>query len=283
MSIVNAALRFVFDAALYPFRELHPLVGLTLVSLVFGVFALLVFKWTSNQANLGEVKRRIHAGLFEIRLFNDDLKAIFRAFFDILRHNLSYLRLSAVPLLWMIGPFVLIVAQLQFHYGYEGLEPGAKTLVKMELKEDRLEREEDGALKRPDVRLEVPSGLRVDGGPVWAPPLKELTWRIAAEEWGDYELTFHVGGETVTKTVQVADNVARRSTVRPSSLLDQILYPAEPPLPGASVISRITLDYPPANAGLFAGWEGELTWLIVFFVLSVVFALALRKPLGVTI
>ena len=114
MSILNAALRFVFDAVLYPFRELHPLVGLILVSLVFGVFALLVFKWTSNQVGLDQVKRRIHAGLFEIRLFNDNLMAIFRAFFEILRHNLTYLRLAFIPLLWMIVPFVLIGCVLAY-------------------------------------------------------------------------------------------------------------------------------------------------------------------------
>ena len=35
----------------------------------------------------------------------------------------------------MIVPFVLIIAQLQFHYGYQGLEPGSPVLVKVELDE----------------------------------------------------------------------------------------------------------------------------------------------------
>ena len=275
MSILNAVLRAVFDGALYPFRTLHPLVGLTLVSVVFGVFALLAFKWTSDQEKLDRVKRRIHAGLFEIRLFNDDLGAIFRAVFAILLHNATYIRLSLVPLAVMLPPFVLVVAQLQFHYGYEGLAPGDRTLLQVEMSDD-------WQGERPDVRLEAPAGLAVDAGPVWVPSLKELTWRIAAEEWGDYEIVLHVGGETVTKTVQVAAGVvSRRSTVKPSSFVDQILYPAEPPVPASVPIARITLDYPPGDGGI--GWESEIAWLVVFLVLSIVAAFALRKPLGVTI
>ncbi len=280
MSVLNAFMRLVFDAVLFPFRELHPMIGLTLVSLLFGVLALLAFKWTSDQEKMEQVKRRIHAGLFEIRLFNDNLRAIFRAIGAILRHNLTYLRLSLIPLAVMLVPFVLIVAQLQFHYGYEGLEPGDETLVTMELAEDwRGDRPED---TRPTVTLTAPDGLRVDAGPVWAKSINELSWRIAAEDWGDYELVFEVEGETVTKTVQVADNVSRRSTIRPTSLVDQILYPAEPPVPSTVPVSKISLTYPHGNAGI-EGWESEITWLIVFLVLSIVFAFALKKPLGVTL
>ena len=54
----------------------------------------------------------------------------------ILRHNLTYLRLSAVPLVWILPPLILIMAQMQFHYGYRGLEPEEPTLLKVRLVED---------------------------------------------------------------------------------------------------------------------------------------------------
>jgi uncharacterized membrane protein (DUF106 family) len=99
MSYLNALLVPVFDAALIPFRSMPPLVGLAIVSLVTAVGMLVVFRRTSNQARLAEVKRSIHASLFEMRLFNDDLRAILRAQAEILRHNATYLRLSMVPML----------------------------------------------------------------------------------------------------------------------------------------------------------------------------------------
>ena len=94
MSFLNSLLRRLFDAALYPFRELPPLVGLALVSLVIGVGMLLVFKATSNQERrwtLAEEHRapphvqrpcwfrydalaRVEAG--QTRLVGEDLSAV---------------------------------------------------------------------------------------------------------------------------------------------------------------------------------------------------------------
>lgn len=274
MSWLNALLRSLFDALLYPFRELHPWVGLTLLSLVTGVAVLLVFKATSNQERLAEVKRKIHAGLFEIRLYNDDLRAILRAQNEILRSNLRYLWHSLPPMLWIIPPLFLVLAQLHFHYGYRGLEPGDPALLTVKLKPGA---EVDNP--KPPLRLEVPEGLRLDSAGVWAPSLRETTWRLVAEEPGDYRIGVGLGGESWDKSVRVSEAVVRRSPLRPSGLLDQLLYPAEPPLPAASPIESIALDYPDTGIGLFA----MPTWMWVFFILSLIFAFALRNRLGVTI
>ena len=109
------------------------MVGLTVFSLVSGVAMLYVFKWTSDQEGIDLVKRKIYAGIFEIRLFNDDMRAIMSAQRDIFRYNLRYLRLSLRPLLFMIVPFVLIIAQLQLHYGYQGLAVDEPVIVKVTL------------------------------------------------------------------------------------------------------------------------------------------------------
>ena len=79
MSFINGILGPLVNVALYPFREMAPIVGLTLVSLVTAIFLLIVFKYTSNQKALENVKRKVHAGLFEIRLYNDDFRSIMRA------------------------------------------------------------------------------------------------------------------------------------------------------------------------------------------------------------
>lgn len=276
MSILNSLLRSVFDAVLYPFSDLSPLVGITLISAVIGVAMLYVFKWTSDQDAMDAVKRRIDASLFEIRLFNDDLRAIFRAQIDILIHNANYFRLTLIPLAVMIVPLVLTIAQLQFHYGYDGLEPGESTLVKVQLAETW---QDSG---RPAIDLTVPEGLEIEQGPVWIPSERELVWRMAAREQGSYELGFQLDGTSYTKSVVVADHVVRRSPVRVKGFWDQLIYPAEAPLPAGSPIDQISVDYPGADLGIVN--EGsEWLWMIVFFLLSVVFAFALRKPLGVTI
>ena len=136
MSYLNAALRLVFDLLLAPFAGLPPIVSLSVVSLLVSILMLVVFKKTSNQEALALTKRRIHAGIFEIRLFNDDLRAILRAQNEILRTNLTYLRLNLWPMLFLLPPLVLVMAQLEFHYGYEGLRPGERALLTVDLAPD---------------------------------------------------------------------------------------------------------------------------------------------------
>jgi hypothetical protein len=274
VTVVNAALRSAFDVLLLPFRSLPPIVGLLVVSLAVAILMLLVFKKTSNQVRLEAVKRQIHACLFELRLFSDDLPAILRAQGEILRHNLRYLGLSLVPMLVMLLPLVLVIAQLQFHYGYRGLRPSEDFLVKVQLKEGRAD-------ARPSASLDVPGGLALMTPPVWIPSERELAWRLRAERQGDYELKLRLDGQEYAKTAQVSDAVRRRSPVRLGpGLVNQLLYPAEDPLPGESPIASITVGYAEDGVSVL-GWP--MNWLVLFFVLSVAFAFALRSRLGVTL
>jgi uncharacterized membrane protein (DUF106 family) len=273
VNVVNGLLRPAFDFLLLPFRSLPPIVGLLVVSLVASIGMLLVFKATSNQKKLAAVKRQIHACLFEIRLFRDDVPAILRAQGEILRHNLNYLFLSLVPMLWMIVPLVFVIAQLQFHYGYQGLRPGEDFIVKVRLK--------DASSTRPVAALEAPPGLEVATPAVWIPSERELAWRLRAQAWGDYELKLRVADKEYSKTAQVSKQVRRRSPERlEPGLLNELLYPAEDPLPKEGSIASIALSYPEDSVSLL-GWHVQ--WLVAFFVLSVVFAFALRGRMGVTL
>jgi uncharacterized membrane protein (DUF106 family) len=276
MEILNAPLRALFDLILAPFSRVSPMISLVLISLVTAIFMLVVFKHTSNQDKLAEVKKRIHACLFEIRLFNDDLGAILRSQTEILRTNLSYLRLSLVPMIWILPPLVLIIAQLQFHYGYTGLEAhGKDVLVTARIAEGEL------AGGRPDVELQAPDGVQVVTPGLWVPSLSEVSWRIAPQEPGEYELTLSLGNDTVTKSIQVSEDLLRRSPMRVApGFLDQLLYPAEKPLPADGPFRTITVDYPDAEVNLL-GWRTH--WMVAFFILSIVFAFMLRNRMGVTI
>ena len=274
MEILNKILGGVFDTLLLPFRELPPLVGLTLVSVLTAVGMLLVFKATSDQRALAAVKRQISAGIFEIRLFSDDPRAILSTQVDILGHSFRYLRLSIVPTLWMIIPLVLAIIQLQYHYGYQGLQPGAAAIVKVEL--------EPGSYKASGsfFVLEAPPGLDVETQPLWIPSLNEVAWRIRAKDTGEHQLQLRVGDAAFSKRVDVSNSIVRRSSVRASgSLVDQLLYPAEAPIRDGPVRS-ISVGYPEAEVSLL-GWKTH--WVIVYFILTMVAAFALRRPFGVTI
>ena len=192
---------------------------------------------------------------------------------EILRHNVTYFLLSLVPMFVTIVPIVLLIAQLQFHYGYRGLLPGETAVLTIELSE--------AAAAKPSARLQAPSGLRVETPAVWIPSLNEIAWRVAADRAGEYELEIELDGEVYTKSVCVSDEITRRSPIRlEEGFINQILYPAEDPLPGNGPIDSISLTYPDGEVAVF-GWR--LHWLIVFIVLSIAFAFGLKNLFGVTL
>jgi uncharacterized membrane protein (DUF106 family) len=289
VSLLNALLARTFDLLLGPFRQLPPVVGLVVVSLLTAIGMLLIFRKTSDQKRLAAVKRQIHAALFEIRLFNDDLRAIFRAQGEILRHNLTYLRLSFVPMLWMIPPLVLVIAQLQFHYGYAGLHPGEPVLLKAQVRQGSsvMGRTSTEAVhtSTPNAdsaaALAAPSEIDVQTPAVWIPATREVIWRISPKSSGDYELQLRVGSESFAKSVRVSDAVLRRSPVRlERGFVNQLLYPAEASLPAGGAVTSITLAYPERAISVLGL---QVHWMIVYFALSMIFAFALRKRFNVTL
>jgi uncharacterized membrane protein (DUF106 family) len=284
MSILNTVLRGIVDVLLIPFAGLPPLVGIVVFSLLLGVAMLFIFKVTSNQAKIDEVKRKIHAGIFEIRLFNDDLRAIFRAQGEVMRHNFRYVGLSLVPMLWMLVPIVLLLAQLQFHWGYEGLEVGKPVMLRVELDEDWSQRVPGSAVTeegRPSLALQAPDGLEVETPALWFPSRNEAAWRIRPTEPGRWNVAISLGDEVVTKSLDATGAIARRSPDRwAPSFGKQLLYPAEPSLPADLPIRAISVPYRDATVW-FLGMH--LHWIIPFFILSIVFAFALKDRFGVKI
>ena len=282
MWIINSIFGVVVDLALFPFREMSPMIGLTCFSLAAGVGMLYVFKWTSDQKGLEDVKRKIHAGIFEIRLFSDDIRAIFTAQRDIFRYNFVYLRLALAPLLWMIIPFVLMIAQLQLHYGYEGLMVGEPVIVKVAMSGERAVYNGlgvEGGVGSSVVELEVPDGLRLETPRLTIRSLNQAEWRLVADEPGSYELGIRVGDQVYFKSVEVSSQVVKRSPIRTDRFLDQLLYPGEPGFPSGAAVSAIEVLYPEREVNFF-GWDTH--WLVPFSIIAIILAFALKKPLRVT-
>ena len=273
---LNSALTVLVDFVLGPLLGLPAAISLLIVALATAAAMLPVVARTSDQKRLVQTKRGIHAALFEIRLFNDDLRAVLRALGDALRHNAMYLRLSLVPLAWMALPLTLLVAQLHAVYGYSGLEVGVPAIIKVELRPGAA----SGGVVT-DAVLEVPQGLRLETGAVHLATLNEVLWRIVPTAEGDYTITVRIGESATTKNLRVWNGPARRSPRRVSpGLLDQLLYPSEAPLPAAGRIAAISVAYPEPGLNLL-GWR--VHWMIAYAALFVVAAVILARRFGITL
>jgi uncharacterized membrane protein (DUF106 family) len=275
MGLINAILGKIFDVLLLPFRSLNPWAGMAFISLLTGLLMLFVYRLASNQAAIHEVKGRIKAHLLELRLYKDNMGVTMKAQGQILGANARYLALNLKPLLVMIIPVVLILAQLNLWFGAQPLTAGRATILKVKLKPDvdvlgtefALESPPEIAVETPPLRLEEP---------------KEVDWRIKPASAGRFELGIRAGGSLYHKEISVGGRRLEKVSplkVKPS-LLDEVLYPGEKPLPRDSRVESIEVIHPAKKLALF-GWG--LHWLIAYFVLSIIFGFALKKPLRVDI
>lgn len=270
---VNAAAGTIVDVLLRPF-EAHPLPGLLVGSAIGAVLVLGAFKIAGRPARMTMLKRRMRAGLFELRLFRDDPRLVLRVAAGLLRDQAAYLAAMLVPLAVLALPMTLLLGQLDARYGYDGLRPGEPALVTARFADAA---SLDG--HKPALTLEAPDGLVLETPGVWVPARGEMTWRIAASREGDYEIHLYGPGPPIAKRIRVSAATVPRSPARVApSLSAELLHPVEPPLPSDSPIGSVEVTYPPRRFDLLGA---SVSWLAIFLVASTALAIAGRPLFGV--
>jgi uncharacterized membrane protein (DUF106 family) len=267
MQAANAFMTKLFDLILGPFSTLAPVWGLLVVSVVTGIVMVVIFKYTSNQSAIRRTKDRISAYFMEIRLFKDDLGLMLDAQKRILRANLTYMKYSVMPMLVMIVPVVLILAQLGIRYASRPLRVGESVLVKARLSEGV-------SLESTPISVEVGDGLGLETPVMRLPAEHEINFRIRALGEGEHPLALLVGGDRIDTTIAVSNQVMRTYPERTKpNFMNRLLFPGQLPLPSASAVEAMDIGFPVQSVRIF-GWN--VNWLVLFFIASVVAGYSLK-------
>ena len=276
MSAVHTFVEVALDAWLAPLGGLPSWLGLVALALPTTLGVLVLFKWTTNQDRLAETKRRMHAGLLELRLFNDDLSAIGRTALDLVGHSVAYVRLSLVPLAVALVPLTVLLAHTHARYAYAGLQTGESAVLTVRVSDGI-----GGGPQRPALDLRVPPGLRVDTAAAWVRSLREASWRLTALRRGDYSVRATVEGFEADKRVMVSSGPVPRATTRVKrGMFGGLASPVEPLLPPQGPIDQIAVTYAASRVSIL-GFEAA--WWAVFFVACVCWALIFRRVMGVVV
>jgi hypothetical protein len=265
MDTVNVVMTRLFDGLLWPFRGLHPMWGLTAVSVLTGIAMVWLFGKVSNQRLIGSLKRRIKGHLLEMWLFRDSTLVVLKAQGRVLWNTLKYALCALQALVVLMIPVIFIMIQLEARYGSRPLRPGEKAVVKIVYAAPK-------SLEAMDVKIEVPEGLAIETPPLRIPGEREVDFRVGARAAGDYVLRAKLGDGTVTKAIRVGSPGGPLSPVRSTGLLSRFLHPAEPGLPDGP-LEAVEVAYPASRVSL---WGMEFHWLWPFFILSIVTGYALK-------
>ena len=273
MNLLNNGMTKFFDVLLAPVAA-WPGLTMVLVSLVTAVWALLLFKAVVPQDKMTRVRDRLFGHIYEMGLYQDHLRVVGRIQWDMVRANLRYLSLTLPYLVVLMVPMVLTLAQLDSRFSHRPLLPGEDTVFSITLSDE-------AAAKLADLRLEVPTGLRVSAGPVRDLMSGSVAWRLSVEDPGDYELTVKQGDqELLRRTVPVGDQLVAVGETSRRSWWHAVLYPGAPVLPDGGAVAAMTLKLPLRTTSY---WGLELDWMVAFMIFSLVVGLAIKDVLRVSI
>lgn len=269
---VNQLANAAFDLWIWPFQGLPAFWQACATAVPVTVFALLVFRYASNQRAIHAVKDKIKAHLLELWLYRDDLRVTLLALWAILGHTLVYMGHALLPMAVMIVPLALVIVQVESRFAFRGLDPGESSILKVTLGEDT-------PLTALEATLTLPPGLVQETPALRLNRADTILWRIRALSAGQHDLRVMIGGERHSKRVSVA---AADAAVSPRRLkandIEVLLYPRERPIPAQSLVTAIELTYP-RDRGEFAGLSTVTWWLLA---ISLLLGYPLRRFFGVT-
>jgi hypothetical protein len=272
MQTFNHISSAIFDVLLAPFGHGSALFDMLVWPALLGVVAILIYKVISNQKALVRVKSQISMRLLEIRLFSHDIVQVLKSTGVILAKNVVYLGNHMLPMLVMIGPFVIILAQLVANYAYDPSPRGSVELLHVRL-------DPEAGVSARDVTLALPEGISLDAPPVQTAD-HQVFWRLRADAPGDHVLTVTVGDEIFEKGWAVGGD-ARKVPLKRLRGLEAILYPGESALPAAGPVLSMELDVHSRALGpLPAGELGIVLWVLIW---SLAAGFAVKGLFGVTI
>lgn len=265
MTLLNSA----FDLAFAPFADRPPLFALVVFSVATAFVLLLIYRFLSNQRAIRHVKNLLQAHLLEVRLFQDQLGVVWRAYGKLLRATVSYLGWSFLPLLVVALPITLVIAQMELRFGSRPLAPGETALLVVHV-------DDPAALDR--ISLQLPEGIVETAPLVRIPTGGQVVARLETRLVGRSEIQVNDGATGASKEIVTGAGLERISPVRlRGGWFDRLLEPGEDALPRSSAISSIAIQYPERAMSL---GPLELNWLVVYFVLTLVAAFALKPFLG---
>jgi len=275
VSGLNAALNFAFDLLLRPFSGLSPIWGLSAVSIVSGVLLVWIYGKCSNQARIKGIKRGIFASLLEALLFRRDLRVCLRAQGAMLVGATKYFLAAIPPLLVLMVPCILILAQLNMRYEARALTDGESLVLSVQATK---------GTKLDTLSITAPNELSVSPS-VKIPSQSEVWWRVNTTTDGQFPLRIVNGTDELVAPIAVGLPTASLNPPRiwsnaSTSWLFALLYPENAVLSQDSPIRTVTLRYPSAQHTILGI---TMHWILIFFLLSLISGLMAAKAFAIEV
>ncbi len=244
-----------------PLDHLPEGLALAIVSVITGVFALLVVRATTDQRALAVARDQLASAVLEIRLYLDSPRRVWKAQGRVAVWTARYVARAAPALLVMIVPFTLVFMHMYVRHEVAPLPVGEDVVVRIETTSE-------------DLRVTSARDLELTA-PVFHSPGVGWYARVRPRTAGEHDLSIEIAGQVVVKRLHVGEG-RLTSPERRSGLAALWALSSEGPVPG--IVRGIFVEHPPARRS----WLG-MPWWLGWVLASTAAAWLLRKPLKVVI
>ncbi|HII65757.1 TPA: DUF106 domain-containing protein [Candidatus Woesearchaeota archaeon] len=245
------------DPFLGPLFRLPSFLALLIFSLLVSLLITLIYKYTTNQSLMKQLKGEIKEFQKEMKELKDKPGEVMRVQKEAMKTNLKYMSMSMKSTLITFIPIIFIFGWMNTHLAFEPIQQGDQFSTTVHFTRPMA----DG-----QVSLKVPDGLSIDGSATKDISGDSIIFTLKAGKEGTYTLDYIYKGQSYLQEVIVTSERAYADRLVKTTVKD-------------SDIKSLEINYQKHIVLNLLGWK--MGWLAVYIILSIAFSLGLRKLMKV--
>lgn len=228
------------------------LYSVLIISFFISLLINIVYKFTTNQKRLKEIREETKIYQKRMRELKDDPKKMMDVQKDAMKLQMEMFTQTMKSTFITIIPLILIFAWMNSHFAYAPIKPNQEFTTSMFFKE--------GATG--SAELVAPEGIQITGNAVVDIKDDKAVWNLKGEE-GEYLLQYKFEDLSFDKEVLISQNSNYKNPIKNINQND---------------VEQISVEH---NKNILLNIFGfKIGWLGTYIIFSLIFSIVLRKIMG---
>ena len=251
------------DPVLGPVLLLPPFWGLLLLSFAISLIITVIYKYTTDQNMMKQLKDEIKEFQKEIKELKNNPEKAMQVQKEAMKTNMKYMSMSMKSTLITFIPIIFIFGWMSSHLALESLKPQEPFTATMMF----------GKPVSGEATLTVPFGMSIDGDSTKDISGDNVFWTIEGEK-GTHLIEYEYNGNVYTQELIITDG---------PEYADPVVKVKD----SASDVKSLTINH---KKKIVMNWfgakdggitKGRFGWLGTYIIFSIAFSLGLRKLMKV--
>lgn len=244
----------LIDPVMRPLLNLHPLLAVGIVSLLVSVIITFVYKFTTNQDLMKQLKAEMKEFQKEMKELREHPEEMMKVQKKSMQTNMKYMMQSFKSTIFTILPIILIFGWMNVNFAFEPIHPGEQFQTTLTFTKGSFG----------DISVSAPYGIEVVGDKMQEIVNGKATFTFKGEE-GKYieanALKFEYDGGPVFRDVVITNGHEYTEKIKK----------------GVGSLKTVEINYRKKIILPIIKWG----WLGTYIIFSIVFSMTLRKWLKV--